>query len=207
MHQTANAEAVCAKFCERTPTRAPMWFRLGYLQCKRGAAVEAITSFESALQLHPNWTEAEINLALAYQATGDLDRAQSLLEGVRTREPNHAGALRALATLAMNQSKPQQALDLHKQLIDLGDANEDVYFNCGVLAQTLNRPEDAIRYYREALALRKNFAEALLNLGHVLSTLGQTAEAKNYWVPALELKPEFALTYFRRGFEPSGKRN
>jgi tetratricopeptide (TPR) repeat protein len=207
MQQTASAEAVCAKFCERTPTKAPVWFRLGYLQWKRGAASDATASFESALQLHPNWTEAEINLALAYQATGRLDRAQSLLETVRTREPNHAGALRALATLALSQSKPEQALDLHKQLIALGEANEDVYFNCGVLAQTLNRPEDAIKFYREALALRKNFAEALLNLGHVLSTLGQTAEAKNYWVPALELKPEFALTYFRRGFEPAGKRN
>jgi tetratricopeptide (TPR) repeat protein len=207
LQQMANAEAVCTKFCERTPNRAAVWFRLGYLQWKRGAAEDTIASFETALQLRPAWTEAEINLALAYQATGQMDRAQSLLEGVRTREPKHAGALRALATLALNQSKPQQALDLHKQLIDLGEANEDVYFNCGVLAQGLNRPDDAIKYYREALALRKNFAEALLNLGHVLSTQGQTAEAKNYWVPALELKPEFALTYFRRGFEPAGKRS
>lgn len=207
MHQTANAETVCAKFCERTPNRAPVWFRLGYLQWKRGAANQAIASFESALELHPGWTEAEINLALACQATGQMDRAQSLLETVRGREPNHAGALRALATLTLNQSKPEQALNLHKQLIDLGEANEDVYFNCGVLAQSLNRQEDAMRYYREALALRKNFAEALLNLGHVLATMGQTAEAKNYWVPALELKPEFALTYFRRGFEPTAKRS
>jgi tetratricopeptide (TPR) repeat protein len=154
------------------------------------------------VELRPAWTEAEINLALACQATGQSDRAQSILETVRLREPSHAGALRALATLALSQSRTQQALDLHEQLIQLGEANEDVYFNCGVLAQSLNKPEDAIRYYREAIALRKNFAEALLNLGHVLSTIGQTAEAKNYWVPALELKPEFALTYFRRGFDP-----
>jgi protein O-GlcNAc transferase len=135
-----------------------------------------------------------------------LDRSQSILETVLTREPNHPGASRALASLALNQSRPEQALALHERLIALGEANEDVYFNCGVLAQGLNRPEEAIKYYREAIAVRKNFAEALLNLGHVLSTLGQTAEAKNYWVPALELKPEFALTYFRRGFEPAGKR-
>ncbi len=206
LNQTANAETVCAKFCERTANRAPVWFRLGYLQWKRGASDQAIASFETALELHPGWTEAEINLALACQATGQLDRSQSILEGVLTREPNHPGASRALASLALNQSRPEQALALHEKLIALGEANEDVYFNCGVLAQTLNRPEDAIKYYREAIAVRKNFAEALLNLGHVLSTLGQTAEAKNYWVPALELKPEFALTYFRRGFEPAGKR-
>ena len=206
LHQTANAETVCSKFCERTANRAPVWFRLGYLQWKRGAADQAIASFETALELHPGWTEAEINLALACQATGQLDRSQTILEAVLNREPNHVGASRALASLALNQSRPEQALALHEKLITLGEANEDVYFNCGVLAQTLNRPEDAIRYYREAIAVRKNFAEALLNLGHVLSTLGQTAEAKNYWVPALELKPEFALTYFRRGLEPAGKR-
>jgi tetratricopeptide (TPR) repeat protein len=207
LHQNANAESVCTRFCERTPNRAPMWFRLGYLQWKRGAASEAVPSFERAVELHPGWTEAEINLALALQATGQVDRSESILESVLQREPNHAGALRAMATLALNQpGNAQKALDLHNKLIDLSEANEDVYFNCGVLAQSLNLPEDAIRYYREAIARRKNFAEALLNLGHVLSTIGQTAEAKNYWVPALELKPEFALTYFRRGMEPAGRR-
>jgi tetratricopeptide (TPR) repeat protein len=74
LNQTANAETVCAKFCERTANRAPVWFRLGYLQWKRGAAEQAIASFETALELHPGWTEAEINLALACQATGQLDR-------------------------------------------------------------------------------------------------------------------------------------
>jgi len=172
LDQSANAETVCAKFCERTPNRAAVWFRLGYLQWKRGAAEPAISSFESALQLHPGWTEAEINLALACQATGQLDRAQTLLEGVRHREPHHAGALRALATLTLKQSKQQQALDLHKQLIEMGEANEDVFFNCGVLAQGLNHPEDAIKYYREALALRKELRRSIaqprprpLNLG------------------------------------------
>jgi tetratricopeptide (TPR) repeat protein len=195
----SDAETVCAKFCERTPKLPAVWFRLGTLQWKRGAAEAAIVSFENALKLRPVWTEAGINLALACQAAGQLDRSQSILESVRSREPNHTGALRALASVTLSQSKTQEALDLHQQLIDSGEANEDVYFNCGVLAQSLNRPDDAMKYYRQAIDLRKNFAEALLNLGHVLATQGQTAEAKNYWVPALELKPEFALTYFRRG--------
>jgi tetratricopeptide (TPR) repeat protein len=200
LHQSANAESVCQRFVQRTPNRASVWFRLGYLQWKRGAAAEAAASFERALELRPEWTEAEIDLSLALQATGQIERAHALLESVLKRVPNHPGALRALATLLLNRpGSESEALDLHKRLIELGDANEDVYFNCGVLAQALNQPQDAIKYYREAIARRKNFAEALLNLGHVLSTLGQTAEAKNYWVPALELKPEFALTYFRRG--------
>ncbi len=200
--QSANAEAVVAKFCERVTNRPLAWFRLGYLQWKRGAAEQAAQSFEKATALQPDWTEAEINLALAYQATGKTQQSEELLEGILKREPNHTGALRALATLALNHSDAGRALALHEKLIELGDANEDVYFNCGVLAQGLHRPEDAIKFYREAISRRKNFAEAMLNLGHVLNTMGQTAEARNYWVPALELKPEFALTYFRRGIEP-----
>ena len=203
--ETANAESVCARFCERVSNRPLAWFRLGYLQWKRGAAAPAAESFERATSLQANWTEAEINLALALQATGKLEQSEELLNGVLKREPSHGGALRALATLALNQSNPERALALHMKLIELGDANEDVYFNSGVLSQGLNRPDDAIKFYREAINRRKNFAEAMLNLGHVLNTLGQTAEAKNYWVPALELKPEFALNYFRRGLEPASK--
>jgi tetratricopeptide (TPR) repeat protein len=207
MLQTANAEAVCAKFCERVSGKPLAWFRLGYLQWKRGAAEAAAESFERATSLQANWTEAEINLALALQATGKLERSEELLNAILKREPSNASALRALATLALIQSNPERALALHLKLIELGDANEDVYFNCGVLAQGLNKPEDAIKFYREAINRRKDFAEAMLNLGHVLNTLGQTAEAKNYWVPALELKPEFVLTYFRRGLEPASKVN
>jgi hypothetical protein len=87
---------------------------LGYLQWKRGAADR-----RSRVLVCPGtasgWTEAEINLALACQATGQMDRAQACSKRFAA-EPNHAGALRA--GYAVLNREPEQALDLHKQLID-----------------------------------------------------------------------------------------
>ena len=193
-----QAEQVCVEFCERDPERKQVWFRLGYLQWRRGIVDASIESFTRALQLKPVWPEAEINLALACHRAGQFDRAETILLELLEREPENLAAMKGLATVALSQQRSERALELHEKLLELGGPNADVYYNCGVLAQTLNMLQRAVDFYRDAVAVRPDFPEALLNLGHALKSLGQADQARSVWIPALELRPEFALGYFRR---------
>jgi len=193
-----DAETVCVNYTKATKDKEQVWFRLGYLQLQRNAASESATSFENALAIRPDWPEAEVNLALAYIAAGDLDSAATKLTSLLGRKPGHIEATKGLATIALARNEDEKALDLHAELIELGEKTPDVYYNCGVLAQNLNRLDDAVRFYREAIALRKNFPEALLNLGHALKVIGNDEQARSLWIPALELNPELSLNYFRR---------
>lgn len=195
------AEEVCREFCERTPGKEQVWFRLGFLQWQRGAIEGAIDSFGRACELRPEWAAAEINLGLVLTAAGQLHRAEAVLAPLCRREPRNVEAAKAIAALALKEQDHARALDLHLRLLDLGETTAEVYYNCGVLAQALDRPEDAVEYYRQAVAIRGDFAEALLNLGHAMEDTGKHAEAKQFWIPALELNPELARSYFRHGSE------
>lgn len=193
-----QAEETCVRFCERDGERKQVWFRLGYLQWQRGITDASIESFTRALQLKPVWPEAEINLALACHRAGQYERAEKILIALRERDPENLAALKGLASVALSQERHEHALELHETLLELGGPHADVYYNCGVLAQTLHQLQRAVDFYRDAIAVRPDFPEALLNLGHALKALGQADEARSVWIPALELRPEFALGYFRR---------
>jgi protein O-GlcNAc transferase len=193
-----GSEKVCLEFCKRDPGRRQVWFRLGYLQFKRGAWDEAIRSFEHALRLKSDYPDAEVNLALAYYMAAQYDRSEAVLRRLLDRDPEHLEGMKGLATVAFAQGRHEDALQLHEKILQLAGPDADTYYNCGVLAHSLREPRRAVEYYHEAVAMRPAFAEALLNLGHALTELGDGTEAQKAWISALELRPEFARGYFRR---------
>jgi tetratricopeptide (TPR) repeat protein len=102
------------------------------------------------------------------------------------------GALRCLASIAIEQQDYDQALTLYKQLVDLGQPSSDLLYNQALLLQKRGRAAEAVRCYRQALALRPGFPQALLNLGHALMTLGKHDEAQAAWQTALRGNAELA---------------
>jgi tetratricopeptide (TPR) repeat protein len=91
----------------------------------------------------------------------------------------------------------EQALADHRRLIDLGNAEPEVYYNAGLLAESLLGPEAATAYYSEAVSHRPDFVHALVNLGHALEASGRATEAKKAWADAMSVEPELAKEYFR----------
>jgi len=193
-----QAATVCAQYCDTYPGHKLVWFRLGYLQYQLDRAEAAIEGFTQALKIAPVWAEADLNLALACYRAGEMDRAESVLNALLTREPANLDALKTLAMVTLAQGRNERSLELHEKLLKQGGPDADVSYNCGVLAQRLDELPRAEKFYRDAIATRQSFAEALLNLGHVLDKLGRASEAREVWIPALELRPELSLGYFRR---------
>ena len=101
-------------------------------------------------------------------------------------------ALRALAAIAIEQQEYEQALKLHKQLLESEEPSADLFYNLGLLSQKRGHPQDAVRYYQRALALQPDSARALMNLGHALASLGKHEEAQDAWQTALRGNVELA---------------
>jgi len=155
-----------------------------------------VEAFEACLRARSKWTEARLNLGIAYWKLGDAAAARRTFEEVVAAEPNSVDALRGLAALALESDDQQAALDLHSRLIDLGERGPELYYNAGLLQQRKGGMQEAVRHYRRAVEQQPDFAEAFLNLGHALRALGQEEEAKSCWQKALEFKPELAHGYF-----------
>ncbi len=110
--------------------------------------------------------------------------------------PDSSDAVRGLAALALEAQDYEEAYELHRRLMELGEKSPELYYNAGLICQKRGAAGDAVVYYQQALNEDPQFAEALLNLGHALMAMGQEEEARSYWRKAIREKPELAQMYF-----------
>lgn len=184
----------------RIPQGAPEWgdacFRLGYLRLLRGDYAGSVESFEICLGQRRDWTEAYLNAGIAYARLGQTDRARGCFREAHLLRPDFSNAIRGLAALALDQRNFEEALQLQRQLIDLGDHSPELYYNMALICHQRGWLEQAVRYYELAIEENPGFAEALLNLGHALTSLGREEDARASWERAIHEKPELAQRYF-----------
>jgi len=158
-----------------------------------GTAAEA---FQSCLHKRPEWAEASLNAAIALARSGDPASARPYFEDTLAMRPDSRDALRGLAALALDRRQWREALEYHRQLIELGDRSPEIFYNAGLICQKQGETAGAVDFYRRAVAEDPRFAEAVLNLGHALMSLGQEDEARSCWSRAVRQKPELAANYF-----------
>src|ERR1017187_9611530 len=131
--QMEEAERWYKTVLEKAPKEEEARFRLGYLRLQREDFRGAIEAFEGCLRYRQQWPEAYANLALAYTGIGDRDRAERLYEKMLESDPKSMDALRGLASLAIQASDFDTALELHVRLIDLGERTPEVLYNTGLM--------------------------------------------------------------------------
>src|SRR5262249_5728684 len=101
-------------------------------------------------------------------------------------------ALRCLAAIALCQQDFEQAIVLHRQLLELDESDADLLYNIALLSQKRGRAADAVRYYRQTLAARPDFPQAQINFGHALMALGKYEDAQSIWQSAVGGSVELA---------------
>ena len=191
-----EAATLYSTLTARNPQHENAWFRLGGLQLEREDFRSAAESFRNCLRKRASWTEAEVNLGLAYWKLGQHAQCREVLEKLVAREPDCKEAVRGLAANSLDEEDMEGALKWHHRLQQLGDSSPEVLHNTGLLLHRAGQLEAAIESYQAAVIAKPDFAEAMLNLGHVLQSAGREMEARESWSKALELRPEFAQGYF-----------
>jgi tetratricopeptide (TPR) repeat protein len=180
-----HAENLYSQLVEYHPDAQEGWFRLGYVRLQLGDLPACIQAFQACLALPKKCPEAWLNIGIANWKMRHIESAKDALHESLSSPSTSAGALRCLAAIALQQQDYDQALILHKQLLELDEGNSDLLYNLALLLQKRGRPADAVRYYRQAVAQRPGFLQALLNLGHALMALGKHEEAQAAWQAAL----------------------
>lgn len=74
-----------------------------------GAIDEAIPLYREALELHPDFMEAHVNLAGVLWRVGDYDGAEAHARSAVALAPDHPYAVRILGTALLHQSRPAEA--------------------------------------------------------------------------------------------------
>jgi len=204
-NQYEESEKLLLELVKQAPEYANLHNMLGVIYSHNNQFKKAIHHFQRALSINPNYTEAQLNLAITLADTGAYDQAQSEFGKATEREKEMAFDLNSgvrikLANSHIDLGKAYQELGLY------GEASEeyrkairfcpdfpDVHNRLGVAYRERGMDEEAEAAFREAIRINPRYADPYTNLGALFFRRGDTESAIQNWKEALRISPQHTV--------------
>jgi protein O-mannosyl-transferase len=186
---------------EKRPDNPRAHCALGFaLSTVSGKLPQAISEYETAIHIDPNYSEAYDDLGIALQGVPGRsnDAVRSFEEALRTK-PDYPEAACNLGSLLCGIGRLPEGIQWLEAATRMKpDYARAIFYLGNALAQSGRTPE-AINRYEEALRIRPDFAEASNNLGMILCRTGRTDEGLAHIEEAIRAQPDFVQAHFSRG--------
>jgi tetratricopeptide (TPR) repeat protein len=165
---------------------------LGNEFTRQGRLDEAISHYQTALQVKPDYAEAHYNLAEALLRKGALDEAIVHYQKALQIDPDYGDANNNLGNALMRQGRVDEAIAHYQRALQINPDSAGTHVNFGNALVQSGRVDDAIAQYRQALQINPDFAQAHYNLGKVLLQRGAEDEAIAHYQRAVQINPALA---------------
>ncbi len=186
----ALAMATLLAGASETPESAEAHYQRGVALAAQGQFDEAITAFQQALQLKPNYPEALKELGTAFWRKGQLDDALASYRKAVEQRPTYAEAIHNIGLVLADKNQFDEAITYYQKAIALKPDLAVAHSNLGSALAAKGQFDEAIAACRRAIELKPDFLEALNNLGSVLQMNGEFDDAIAVYRKALQLKPD-----------------
>jgi tetratricopeptide (TPR) repeat protein/ADP-heptose:LPS heptosyltransferase len=140
-----------------------------------------------------------LDQAVAHHRAGRFAQAESLYKQILARDPKHIDALQLLGTVACQNGRPEEAIEMLERAIALDGNRSAFHSNLGNAYRAVGRLEDAEKAGRQAVGLQPDFAEGYNNLGVTLQQLNRLRDAAEAFYKATKHKPDYAEAYCNLG--------
>jgi len=166
---------------------------------KRGKLDEAVQQYQQAVQLKPDFVQAQYNLANALRLQGKSVAAITAYQQTLKLKPDFAIAYFYLANLFKEAGKIPEAITAYKTGIQLNPNVAAAHNNLGNILKDLGQLDLALACYKYAIKLNPNYAETYNNIGNILKDQGQLKQAIEFYHKAIHLEPSLAQAYRNLG--------
>ena len=169
---------------------------------------EAISQFQAALRIRPEYARAHTDLGSAYARLGRLSDAMAEYRAALAADPDLAIPHNNLGNTYAQSGRWNEAISEYQAALRLAPAYIDARrnlaeaeYNLGLeLAKAGGRAFEAIAHLEAALRIRPDYPEAHNNLGVVLSQdPSRVQEAIGHFEAALRIDPNYADAHVNLG--------
>ena len=186
-----NEITICADAVAKFPNETLPHYNLAVSLGRAGRIEEAITQYGQALQINPDFGEAQYNLALALAQVGRVEEAIGYFEQAMRPGPGSAEANYNLGLALVRAGRAPEAIRYFQETVRLTPEDAEAQNNLAVALIQQGRIQEAIGHWEQALRITPDDAEVHYNLGNALLALGKAPEAAEHYEQALRLKPDF----------------
>jgi Tfp pilus assembly protein PilF len=160
---------------------------------------DTITLMQHTIAVTPLNLYAQSQLAHAYLARGDTDRALALYGEVQRVRPDIAQVQINLGVIAAQRGDQGKAIEHYRNAIALEPGSFEAHNNLAAALLELQRPQEAAAALEQALRIRPDDPDALFNVGMAYSQIGNLPAAAEVYERVVALTPDDAEARYRLG--------
>ena len=150
-----------------------LYLSLGRLYVATGETAKAIDLLNELLEAEPQFADAHVLLAQAYEAQGAWDEAAAAYERAVTWSPQRARYRRQLANALLNAGEPARALEVVRELVRVRSDDTSGWYLLSELELQLNNYDEAGAAARRVIALEPDGLRGAYMLSRVLGAQGE----------------------------------
>lgn len=204
-----KAEYLLRQVVTKADRYADVHHMLGIIAHSNGDFAKAEAFFERAIQINPNYTEAQLNLMVTYNELGKYDDARRLYGIVRARTQPHkvdpfvkgkiSNMHADVAQAYVDARMPHDAVVELEKAVSLCPEFADLRVRLGLLYRDIGDLSRARAELEVAKNINPKYVQARLALGMLLLGAGEQEAARRELEIVLELEPahKTALMYLR----------
>ena len=192
LKQYENSMKTIDRILKIDPQTADAFFMFGMNFKELGDTVRSINSFQSAVELDPDMTDAWINLGQLHAAIKSKMAGRFFDNAIRV-DPKNPVALHAKAEYLTSKDDLNGAIALYKEINITDPQYEDGYFNAGLLYMELDSFNQAYQQFDLALKVSPTYIKAYAFRGVAAENLGKFGQAKSDYEQALRMAPDYEL--------------
>jgi tetratricopeptide (TPR) repeat protein len=209
LHDYADADTWFSEVTAESPNDALAWYLLGRTRYNESRYSEAVSSFERALALHPNYVEAENNLGLSYQALNDRENAKEAFQTAINWQgdaPSDPQPFLNLGMMLCDESACERAIPFLSKAATLHPENPKVHEELGRAYEAQRNLPKAQSELEQAVTLAPDASGLHFRLGQIYRQEGLRDRAQHEFEICERLNSTHSSTItpnpFKSGLSP-----